>query len=336
MSLNILRPGLLTTVQDGGRYGYQQVGVIVSGALDGPALRLANVLVNNPAGAAGLEITLLGPKIRFEADHLIALTGANLSATLDGEPLPLNRPVAVVRGTELAYGPARTGCRAYLAVSGGLAVPRVLGSQATYLRAGIGGLQGRALQTGDLVPAPGPTPAGRRLHQRLLGLHPGQQWATTSWYPDPLLTPVPSANPRIRAMRGPEYAWFTAESQQAFWQEEFTVTPTSDRMGYRLAGPALHRHQPEQELLSTAVTFGTVQVPAAGGPIVLLADHQTTGGYPRMAQVMTADFPRLAQLPPGGRFRFQEISLADAQYWYLHQQQAFQQLQRGLALAYSL
>ncbi|GGG49896.1 biotin-dependent carboxyltransferase family protein [Hymenobacter glacieicola] len=331
MSCSILRPGLLTTIQDGGRFGYRQAGVIVSGPMDALALRVANLLVGNPERAAGLEITLLGPKIRFEADHLIALTGANLSATLDGEPLPLNRLVAVPRSSELAFGPARTGCRAYLAVSGGLAVPAVLGSRATYLRAGIGGLQGRALRAGDVLPAPGPTPAGEHLRRQLLARRPGQEWAAAPWFPDPQLTPTLSATPTVRAVLGPEYGLFTEESQQQFWQAEFTVTPHSDRMGYRLAGPQLPRRA-EQEILSSAVTFGTVQVPAAGGPIVLLADHQTTGGYPRLAQVISADFSRLAQVPPGGRLRFQEISLSQAHYWYLHQEKTLQQLHRGLAL----
>ncbi|RPD45910.1 biotin-dependent carboxyltransferase family protein [Hymenobacter sediminis] len=331
MSCSILRPGLLTTIQDGGRRGYRQAGVIVSGPMDSLALRVGNLLVNNPPGAAGLEITLLGPTLRFETDHLLALTGADLSATLDGEFLPLNRPVAVRRGSELAFGPARSGCRAYLAFSGGLAVPAVLGSQSTYLRAGLGGLEGRALRAGDLLPAPGPTPAGQRLHQQLLSPQPSPHWATTPWFPDPTLTPGPEAAPVIRALRGPEYDLFTPASQRAFWEEEFTVTPQSDRMGYRLAGPELQRRA-EQEILSSAVTFGTVQVPASGAPIVLLADHQTTGGYPRIGQVITADFSRLAQVPPGGRLRFQEVSLTEAHYWYLHQEKTIQQLQRGLAL----
>ncbi|GAB2785381.1 antagonist of KipI [Hymenobacter luteus] len=322
---------MLTTIQDGGRRGYRQAGVIVSGPMDALALRVANLLVGNSPEVAGLEITLLGPTLRFEADHLLALTGADLSATLDGESLPLNRPVAVRRGSELAFGPARTGCRAYLAFSGGLAVPAVLGSQSTYLRAGIGGLEGRALRAGDVLPAPGPTPAGQRLHQLLLRPQSGPRWVATSWFPEPALTPLPTAEPVIRVLRGPEYDLFTVVSQRAFWEEEFTVTPQSDRMGYRLAEPELQRRA-EQEILSSAVTFGTVQVPASGAPIVLLADHQTTGGYPRIGQVITADFSRLAQVPPGGRLRFQEVSLAEAHYWYLHQEKTLQQLQRGLAL----
>ena len=335
MSCSILRPGLLTTIQDGGRFGFRQAGVIVSGPMDALALRVANLLVGNPGGAAGLEITLRGPHIRFEADHLIALTGADLSATLDGEPVPLGRPVAVTRGCELTFGAARAGCRSYLAFSGGLDVPQVLGSQSTYLRAGLGGLHGRALQASDVVPAPGPTTAGQRLHQHLLARRSGPRWAAATWFATPQLTPTPAAAPTVRALPGPEYALFAAESQRAFWQAEFTVTPNSDRMGYRLAGPPLTRLF-DQEILSTAVTFGTVQVPAGGSPIVLLADHQTTGGYPRIAQVVTADLPRLAQLAPGGRVRFQEVSLSEAHYWYLQQQQALHHLQRGLALFHRL
>jgi antagonist of KipI len=331
MSCSILRPGLLTTIQDAGRFGYQQAGVIVSGPMDPWALRLVNLLVGNPAGSAGLEITLLGPTIRFEADHLICISGADLSATLNDQKLPLNRPVAVRQGNTLAFGAARLGCRAYLALSGGFAVPRVLGSQSTYLRAQLGGLEGRALQAGDVVPATGPTPAGMRLHQRLLAHSPGQQWAAAPWYPKVAPAPAAGATTTVRALRGPEFELFTEDSQQAFWQAEFTVTPNSDRMGYRLAGPELHRHT-EREILSTAVTFGTVQVPAAGHPIVLMADHQTTGGYPRIGQVISADFSLLAQVPPGGRLRFQEVGLTEAQYWYLHQEKHFQQLQRALAL----
>ncbi|TGD77121.1 biotin-dependent carboxyltransferase family protein [Hymenobacter wooponensis] len=331
MSCSILRPGLLTTIQDAGRFGYQQAGVIVSGPMDPWSLRLANLLVGNPAGTAGLEITLLGPTIRFETDHLICMSGADLSATLDDQQFPLNRPVAVRQGSKLAFGAARSGCRAYLALSGGLTVPTVLGSQSTYLRAQLGGLAGRALQAGDVVPAAGPTPAGQRLHQRLLAHSASQRWAVARWYPAVAPAPAAGTSTTVRALRGPEFELFTEESQQAFWQQEFTVTPNSDRMGYRLAGPELHR-QTEREILSTAVTFGTVQVPAAGNPIVLMADHQTTGGYPRIGQVISADFSLLAQVPPGGHLRFQEVGLTEAQYWYLHQEKHLQQLHRALAL----
>lgn len=314
--LSILRPGLLTTVQDLGRAGYQHAGVPVGGALDARALRLANLLVGNAEGEAGLEITLGGPVIRFENDHLLALTGADLSATLDGAALPLHRPVAVRAGVTLAFGAARAGCRAYLAVAGGLGLPPVLGSRATLVRAALGGLHGRALRTGDALPAPGPAGFGRVLWEKLLADYQTKKWRAAPWLPTPALRPVPHLGPVLRAVRGPEYAEFSLASQQTFWQEPFLVTPAADRMGYRLAGPALTRPA-GAELLSSAVAPGTVQVPPGGQPIVLLADCQTTGGYPRLAHVISADLGALAQARPGARLRFEEVSLPEAHALYL-------------------
>jgi antagonist of KipI len=328
MSLRILRPGLLTTVQDLGRPGYQHLGVVISGAMDALALRVANLLVGNATGAAGLEITLLGPTIRFESEQLIALAGADLSPTLDGRPMPPYRPVAVRAGTVLAFGAARAGCRAYLAVTGGLAVPLVLGSRATYLRATLGGWHGRALLAGDELPTGEPTATGQRLQQALTPAFLAN-WTAARWTPCPTHRP----QPLIRAVRGPEYAQFDGASQRAFWQEPFTVTPAADRMGYRLQGPVLHR-EIATELLSSAVTFGTVQVPPGGQPIVLLADAQTTGGYPRLAQVITADFSALAQARPGQQLRFQEVSLAEAQALYLAQEHRLRELQRAIQLKF--
>lgn len=329
MSLSILRPGLLTTVQDLGRPGYQHLGVVVSGALDALALRVANLMVGNAEGAAGLEITLLGPTIRFEADHLIALTGAGLSPTLAGQPAPMHRPVAVRAGTVLAFGAVRAGCRAYLAVAGGLAVPQVLGSRSTYLRAGLGGWHGRALLAGDELPVGTLLPAARRLGQLLAPAGLSAPWVAARWTPGPALCPRPHAQPLVRAVRGLEYEQFTEASQRAFWRELFTITPAADRMGYRLQGPVLQR-EIATELLSSAVTFGTVQVPPGGQPIALLADAQTTGGYPRLAQVITADFPFLAQARPGQALRFQEVSLAEAQALYLAQERRLRGLRQAI------
>ena len=329
MPLHILRPGLLTTVQDLGRTGYQQDGVVVSGAMDATALRVANLLVGNEEHAAGLEITVLGPRLRFGADHLIALTGADCSATLNGEPVGHNRAIWIAAGAELALGAAKTGCRAYLAVAGGVAVPRVLGSRGTYLRAAFGGLAGRALQAGDELPVGAPSASGTRLAHRLA--RPSAGWAPAGFTPGPGLCPVPRPVPVVRALRGPEYAWFTAESQRAFWQAPFAISPEADRMGYRLQGPPLARHD-GAELLSSAVALGTVQVPAGGQPIVLMADHQTTGGYPRLAQVISADLGVLAQARPGQALRFQEVSLAEAQALYLAQERRLRALARGLAI----
>ena len=333
MSLSILRSGLLTTVQDLGRHGYQRDGIVVGGAMDATALRVANLLVGNPEITAGLEIALPGPKIRFETAHLLALTGAHLSPTLNGQPVGMNRPVWVAAGTELAFGAPVAGSRAYLAVAGGFALVPVLGSQSTYLRAGFGGFQGRALQAGDVLPGAGSTATGQRIAKPLAQrmLHSG--WVQARWMPAPILCPAPHPNPVIRAVRGPEYGLFSAASQRAFWHEPFTVTPQADRMGYRLHGPALARPL-ETELLSSAVTFGTVQVPAGGQAIVLMADRQTTGGYPRLAQVVTADLSALAQVRPGARIQFAEVSLAEAQALYLAQERQLQGLQRGIATVF--
>ena len=331
MSLSILKPGLLTTVQDLGRFGYQQDGIIVSGAMDAMALRVANLLVGNKENAAGLETTLLGPRIRFETDQLLALTGAHLSATLNGQPVGRNRPVWAKAGTELAFGPAVAGSRAYLAVAGGVAVPPVLGSRSTYLRAGFGGYEGRALRTGDQLPTGQISSAGRQLMQRLSRSPHPTGWAQAPWTPGPDHCPQPARHPVIRAVRGPEYEDFSPVSRQDFWHEPFAVTAEADRMGYRLQGPQLQQLT-ETELLSSAVAFGTVQVPAGGQPIVLMADHQTTGGYPRLAQVISADFPALAQVRPGQDIRFQEVSLAEAQALYLAQEARLRALRRTVAL----
>ncbi|GAB3877123.1 biotin-dependent carboxyltransferase family protein [Hymenobacter segetis] len=331
MSLRILRPGLLTTVQDLGRFGYQQDGIIVSGAADALALRVANLLVGNEEPVAGLEITLLGPRIRFEADHLIALTGAHLSPTLNGQSMGRNRAIWVAAGAELAFGPAVAGCRAYLAVAGGVAVPLVLGSRSTYLRAGFGGLNGRALRAGDELPIGEPSATSAAIRAALFNSQ--KNWVQARFTPGPGLCPAPRPEPVIRALRGPEYAQFSAESQQAFWCQPFTISTEADRMGCRLQGPGLKRLE-TTELLSSAVTFGTVQVPAGGQPIALLADHQTTGGYPRIAQVISADFAALAQVRPGQRLRFQEVMLAEAQALYLAQEARVRGLRRGIATVF--
>jgi antagonist of KipI len=290
--------------------------------------------VGNAEGAAGLEITLLGPTIRFESGHLITLIGADLSPTLDGQPIPPHRPVAVRAGTVLSFGAARAGCRAYLAVAGGLAVPLVLGSRATYLRAALGGWHGRALRASDELPVGELSPANQQLRQLVAPAVLPVPWAAARWTPGLALYPRPRSTPTIRAVRGSEYEQFTEVSQQAFWHEPFAITPAADRMGYRLQGPALTQEIPT-ELLSSAVTFGTVQVPPGGQPIVLLADAQTTGGYPRLAQVITADFAVLAQAVPGQTLRFQEVSLAEAQAQYLAQERRLRALRQAIHLKLS-
>lgn len=330
MSITVLKPGLLTTVQDLGRFGYQKEGLVVSGALDTVALRMANILVGNPEAAAGLELTLRGPALRFEADALLALVGADLGASLFGQPVPPARPVAVRAGAVLAFEKPKASGRAWLAVAGGVAVLPVLGSRATYLRAALGGLAGRALHAGDVLPVGDWPAASRRLFDNILP-EAAADWVAARWQLPTQLLASPGAPQVVRVLPGPEYGQFASESQRALWAETFTVTTEADRMGARLSGPPLARVA-ATELLSSAVTFGTVQVPPGGQPIVLLADCQTTGGYPRLAQVITADLGRLAQALPGTRLRFQLVGLAEAQALYLAQERHLRALARAVHL----
>ncbi|WP_028594783.1 biotin-dependent carboxyltransferase family protein [Paenibacillus assamensis] len=331
MSLTIVKPGLLTTVQDLGRYGYQQQGVIVSGAMDTFALRAANILVGNATDAAALEITLRGPAIRFGVDALIAICGGVLSPTINGEAVALWRPVLVRTGEVLEFGECRSGARAYLAVAGGIDVPMVLQSRSTYLRAGIGGHEGRALRAGDVLSIGAASNlAVCYMKERQAALQAVPFLAAT-WFIGYTAQPAYRYEPVIRYVRGREFAKFTTESREELVHRRFRISPQSDRMGYRLEGGALRLEAPV-ELLSEAVSFGTIQVPPDGNPIVLMADRQTVGGYPKIAQVASVDLPVLAQMKPGERIRFTEISLEEAQQLYISAQLSLLQLATSVQL----
>ncbi|RXZ45334.1 biotin-dependent carboxyltransferase family protein [Crenobacter cavernae] len=286
--LEILRPGVQTTVQDLGRQGLRHLGIAVSGALDRPALRLANRLVGNPEGAAGLEIVIGPVVIRFHRAGFLALTGADFDGTLDDAPVRSGWRQGVSAGQVLTLHGCRQGMRAYLAVDGGIDVPLVLGSRATDIKAGFGGHQGRALRAGDHLNQGEPVPLKGRIGCRL-----------------------PVWSPALRSIPGPEYDEFSPESRDIFWNSEWAVSPQSNRMGYRLQGEPLIREAGD-DLLSHGVLPGVVQVPPNGQPIVLLADAQTTGGYPRIAVVIEADLWKLAQARPGARLRFACCTEADA------------------------
>ena len=311
MSLRLVRPGLLTTVQDLGRFGHQHEGVPVGGAMDAPALRLANSLVGNPESAACLEVTLLGPALQLQDDVVLAITGADLSATLDDKPIALGRALLARAGTHLTFGQRNNGCRAYVAFAGGIDVPIVLGSRSTYLRARMGGFNGRALAKDDVVPLGRPS----KDTQRIAAALPAGAVAAIG----PGLPIAPRDAVAVRAMRGRHFAALTAQSRAALLSANaqwFRLSPQSDRMGYRLDGPQLALRHP-LEIISEPVVFGTVQLPPGGNPIVLMADRQTTGGYPRVLEVATVDLPLLAQTAPGMRIRFTEVSLEEAQRLYI-------------------
>jgi len=312
MSLRILRPGLLTTVQDAGRHGLQYLGVVPGGAMDRVALRLANALVGNSPGDAALEITVLGPEIAFDSNALVALCGAAMDARVGGQPLPANRPVLIGKGAVLQARRTTQGSRAYLAVAGGIAVAPVLGSRSTYLPAKFGGLEGRALKAGDRLPLVDDVATLSEARFRRLDGRCEKGGLRTVRWAAPALT-LPERQPvLIHAMEGRHHALFDAASRRAFFEAVWKVTPESNRMGFRLAGPALARTE-AGELLSEPACFGSVQVPAGGAPIALMADHQTTGGYPKIAEIAGADVPRLAQLAPGGTVHFARCTLEQAE-----------------------
>jgi antagonist of KipI len=296
--VDVVTPGLLTTVQDGGRTGWARYGVPPSGPLDPAAFEAANRLVGNPPDAAALEVTLTGPTLRFAREGLVAVCGAAFDLWAGALPVPLWHAVYVRAGQMLRFGERRAGARAYLALAGGIAVPPYLGSRATYLKGGFGGLEGRALRPGDRLP---------------LGVSEVPAFAARAgraWPPEQ--RPAYAAHPTLRVVLGPQDDAFTAAGLAAFRAGAYTLTPASDRMGARLHGPAI-AYRDAVDHVSDGVVTGSVQVPPDGQPIVMLADHQTTGGYPKIATVIQADLPLLAQCLPGATVRFRPISLAQAQ-----------------------
>jgi len=324
--ISVLKPGLLTTVQDLGRPGFQQYGIVVGGALDALAARTANLIVGNSDAAAVLEMAQTGPDLRFAQDTLVAWCGADFEARLGPELLPRDRAVRVAAGETISFGFARSGLRAWLAVAGGIDVPLVMGSRSTYRRAGIGGHEGRPLVAGDRVKL---LPPGDWAKQIVASLQSAKRRAT-AWTVRPETMGKPAAAGTVRAVRGPEWDWFTGEAQHVFFATDWQATREADRMGVRLEGPALELVKP-REMISSPVNAGVVQVPAAGQPIVLLPSRQSVGGYPRLAAVAAVDVRRFTQLCPGDKVRFQEISLATAHELYLVRERDLNRVRTGLA-----
>jgi antagonist of KipI len=321
VSLRVLRPGLLTTVQDMGRHGHQNVGLCPGGAMDPVALALANALVGNPLGEAALEITVIGPELEFGEASLVALCGAEFTGAF-----PHNRPVLVDAGSRLNVGRVARGARAYLAAAGGFAIEPVLGSRSTFLPGSFGGFKGRALKRGDVLEL-----RDQNAFKKYESLKQKKN-STVRWSAPPL-TLADREPILLHVLEGQHYASFDAASQRAFLDTLWRITPDSNRMGYRLGGPALARAHSD-EILSGPTCLGTVQVPANGAPIALMADHQTTGGYPRIAEIVSADVPRLAQLAPGGSVHFIRCTLEMAAELRKHANQRLASALRGIAMHY--
>ncbi|AGU51607.1 putative allophanate hydrolase, subunit 2 [Variovorax paradoxus B4] len=323
----VQKPGMLASVQDLGRHGHRQLGICPGGALDVLALTLANRLVGNADGAAGLELTMGGCEIRFETATRIALVGDGFGARLDGAPIWPCWSVPVSAGQTLklaganAAGVKKAGLRSWLAVAGGIDVPLVLGSRSTDLKAGFGGHEGRALRKGDRLPLGATALDAARLARRPFGLR-GPDWGPEEG--DSAIA--------LRVLPGPEFDQFTVASQALLWSERWRITAQSNRMGSRLAGAALKRRR-SADMLSSGVIPGTIQVPPSGQPIILMGDAQTTGGYPRIGVVIRADLWKLAQAPLDGRLRLVQVDMAAALEAWAEQQRYLAQVAQGLAAA---
>jgi antagonist of KipI len=319
MTAIVTRAGFVTSVQDLGRTGFREFGVSLGGALDPFGLRVANLLVGNDEGAAGLEMTLGGLLLRFEDERVVAWCGGDFDVRIGSRVLPAGHAGSVSAGEELKIGAPKAGCRSWLSISGGIDVEPVLGSRSTDLRAGFGGFEGRSLRDGDVLP---------------LGMWPGSPTPATgisSWTaPHDWVSP---AKPKtiLRFIRGVDWNRFDASTLQRLTSEAFAVSPDFDRMGLRLEGPELKRAD-ASDMISEAVAPGTIQVPPSGKPILLLGDCQTIGGYPKMAHVITVDLGVAAQLRAGDHLHFSEVSLTDAHRLLLEREHEFKRFRIGIGL----
>ena len=305
MNVRVIKPGMLTTIQDRGRWGLQSRGVPVAGPMDPVSHRLANALVGNDADAAALEITLLGPELEFEVERVIAVAGADFDMTLDNKPVATNAPFIVSAESRLRFGARRLGARAYLAIAGGIAIAPTLGSRSTHLISALGGFEGRALRAGDLLPLGDPARAPRRTAAAL----------TES------LLPLPEHHARIRVLPGPQADYFGVDALDVLQSQSYVVGQNSDRMGFRLSGPRLP-HARGADIISDATPLGVLQVPASGQPILLMADRQTSGGYPKIATVISADISVAGQLGPGDTIEFAVCDLKEAMAALIAQERA--------------
>lgn len=307
-----INPGFFSTIQDGGRWGYQAYGMPVAGAMDRYAYQVANLLVGNKANAASIEMTILGASFKFDESQLIALCGADMQAKLDGVSVKNWSAFVVQKGSELKLEYAVTGCRAYLAVRGGIDVPSVLGSRSTYTRAKVGGLEGRALCQGDVLNVG--NDIGAEVHAGNLQVDYVPQYEQSI---------------TLRILLGPQDDMFTAEAIETLLKSEYVITDEADRMGYRLVGPKI-THLDKADIVSDALPFGAIQVPAHGMPIIMMADRQTTGGYAKIGAVIGPDLSKLAQAKPGDEVCFRLCSEEEAVNALQAEHQSYENIARSI------
>lgn len=305
MGIRVLKAGMLTTVQDLGRNGYQSQGFSVAGVMDVRSFKIANLLLDNPENEAVLEFTLIGPTLQFTSDTIIAITGGDFQPTINGEPAPMYTALYMKRGDILKFGSARTGSRGYIAFSSYLDIPVVMGSRCTNLKSKIGGYKGRKLKDEDYI--------GFRIKRRYLPFFLSRKLDLDEFDEEEVT---------LRVVLGPQDNMFTKQGIHTLLSETYTVTSDFDRMGCRLEGPFIASKN-GSDIISDGIAFGSIQVPAHGKPIILLADRQTTGGYAKIATVATVDIPKLVQRKTDHKIRFKAITVEEAQRLYLEEEKQY-------------
>ncbi|WP_257348347.1 biotin-dependent carboxyltransferase family protein [Pseudalkalibacillus decolorationis] len=323
--ITILQPGLFSTVQDIGRIGYQKFSVPVSGAVDLDAHRMANLLVGNDEHFATIEMTVQAAEMKFEQDRVIAIFGEGPNLSLNGKHLPKGKPIFLPKDSTVKHAATGSGARTYLAVAGGIDVPVIMDSRSTYTRAAIGGFEGRRLAKGDQIGVGEMTLTQRSILTFL------KEKDNVSWFVPTQFFDSNVSNGTIQMIKSEQFNTFTKESQEAVFNRFFTVTSQSDRMGYRLDGVELKQIKAKNEI-SSAVPFGTIQVPPDGNPILLAADRQTTGGYPVIGYTASVDRHKLAQLKPGDQIHFELVDIGEAQQQFATKEEAMRHVKAGIKL----
>lgn len=312
MSIQIVAPGALTTVQDYGRIGYGEIGFSPSGAVDAGAMETANILVGNDLGEGVLECTLFGPAIYFTWDNVIAVTGAGMNPKINESDVPMNTAIAVKAGQTLTLGFATKGCRTYIAFAGGLKIDESFGSKSTNMKCAIGGFKGRALKANDEIQFVKPVTTLPAMEKRVY------------------VQKDAKASPKtIRVVSGPQDDYFTTEGISTFETGSYKLTNDSNRMACKLSGPVIQSKQ-ATDIISDGISLGSIQVSSNGQPMIMLSDRQTTGGYAKIATVISTDIPILAQCKPGDEIKFKVITLKEAQKLYKKHVKAMQKLQNKI------
>lgn len=335
MSISVLKPGLLTTVQDSGRYGYQKSGIVVSGAMDIYDMKLANIAVGNDENEGVLEVTMIGPSLKISKGELIAITGADISPVINKKKVPMGRPIYIKEDSILEFGRILNGCRAYIAVCGGFDIKPVMGSISTYLRGELGGVEGRALKKGDVLKTKPKTLIGENIIKKLITYsnHSYCSWEFCAplWYIKNYSDygKTNSEYEVIRVFEDMQYKNFSKKTLDKFWNSVFAIDSKSDRMGYRLKGPEISMDQ-KFEMISGEVSFGTIQIPPDGNPIILLADRPTAGGYPKIAHVCNYDLQKLVQMKPGDYIKFEKIDIKESEKLYIERLKEIEFLKKSV------